>query len=116
MTLSRIKAQANQLSDWVIKQRRHLHQYPELSFKEKETSRYCQTILSELGYTIRKSWGEGFTADLDVPYAKRCVALRTDMDALPIQEINTHNYVSKNNGVAHMCGHDSHMAIAVMSR
>jgi amidohydrolase len=105
--------QANQLLNKSIEMRRHLHQFPELSLKESATSEYCKKQLHALGYNIKESWGYGFTADLDVNPSFSKVALRADMDALPIQEKNTHNYVSKQDHVAHMCGHDSHMSIAL---
>ncbi|MDF1796145.1 MAG: amidohydrolase [Coxiellaceae bacterium] len=93
--------------------RRHLHQHPELSLKEADTSSYCQQVLRELGYDVRPCWKHGFVADLVFDSNKPFTAWRADMDALPIQEQNTHDFVSKNNGIAHMCGHDSHMTIAL---
>ncbi len=108
-TLSLAKANLN----WTIDKRRHLHQYPELSLEEKDTATFCRQILAELGYTIRDSFGYGFTADLETPGASKRIALRADMDALPIKEENAHDYCSKHDGIAHMCGHDSHMAIAL---
>lgn len=104
--------QALEYQDWCIKHRRYLHQHPELSLQEKNTSAYCQSILTELGYQIASSWGYGFTADLDLN-AKKTIALRADMDALPIQEASQHEFASQTPGVAHMCGHDAHMAIAL---
>lgn len=108
-----ILSEAKNLKTWAIKHRRHLHQYPELSLQEQKTSEYCQKIMHELGYTITPSFGYGFCADLDIPNSKETIAFRAEMDALPIQEQNTHDYTSKNAGVAHMCGHDVHMTIAL---
>ncbi|MDF1655763.1 MAG: amidohydrolase [Coxiellaceae bacterium] len=93
--------------------RRHLHQHPELSLKEADTSSYCQQVMQDLGYDVRPCWQHGFVADLVFDKDKPFTAWRADMDALPIQEKNTHDFVSKNKGVAHMCGHDSHMTIAL---
>ncbi|MDF1759756.1 MAG: amidohydrolase [Coxiellaceae bacterium] len=93
--------------------RRHLHQHPELSLKEADTSSYCQQVMRDLGYDVRPCWQHGFVADLIFDPNKPFRAWRADMDALPIQEKNTHDFVSKNKGVAHMCGHDSHMTIAL---
>ena len=104
---------ARLLKNWSIEIRRSLHQNPELSLEEKQTSLYCSNLLRELGYEVRSSWGYGFTADLTINPSFKTIALRADMDALPIQEKNTHEFVSKNKGVAHMCGHDSHMTIAL---
>ncbi len=103
------------LKSWVVEHRRYLHQYPELSLHEHHTSRYCQKILEDLGYTITPGFEAGFIADLIIPGAKGCVAFRAEMDALPIQELNKHAFVSQNHGVAHMCGHDAHMAIALLT-
>ena len=105
--------QAQALHEWGVKHRRYLHQYPETSLNEKATSQYCKKILSDLGYTIKDSWGYGFTADLIIHQSYPTIAWRADMDALPIQEKNVHDFVSKNKNVAHMCGHDVHMTIAL---
>ncbi len=104
---------AKQLQAWSSECRRHLHQHPELSLQEKNTAAYCKSILQKLGYQIKDSWGYGFTADLTCENPKKTLALRADMDALPIQEQNTHEFISKNTVAAHMCGHDSHMTIAL---
>ena len=111
--MHKILKQAKALKDWSVTHRRHLHQYPELSLQEKNTASYCKKILTEMGYEIKQSWGEGFTADLRVNDSFKTIAIRADMDALPIQEKNTHDFVSKNEGAAHMCGHDTHMTIAL---
>lgn len=99
--------------DHCQKHRRHLHQHPELSLKEHDTSEYCKNVMQRLGYQVTPCWRYGFVADLVIDEGKPFKAWRADMDALPILEKNTHDFVSQNNGVAHMCGHDSHMAIAL---
>jgi amidohydrolase len=104
---------ACELKPWTVEHRRHIHRNPELSLTEEQTAAYCQKVLRDLGYDVKPSWGFGFTADLAVTGAKHRVALRADMDALPIQEQNKHAFVSTRAGVAHMCGHDTHMAIAM---
>lgn len=106
---------ANQLLDWGVNHRRYLHRHPELSLNEQQTSTYCQQIFTELGYTVTPSWGYGFTADGPRSPNKPLIAIRADMDALPIHEQNQHTFISKNVGVAHMCGHDLHMTIALMT-
>lgn len=111
--MSQFYALAKQYHNQSITLRRHLHQHPELSLKEQATSEYCQRHLQQLGYTIRPCWQCGFVADLVIDADKPFVAWRADMDALPIQECNQHDFVSKHDGVAHMCGHDSHMAVAL---
>ena len=105
--------QAQALQNWSIQHRRHLHQFPELSGQERETARYCAEILTELGYKITPSAGFGFTADLTNHPGAAMIALRADMDALPIQERNTHDFVSQNPGKMHACGHDGHMTIVL---
>ena len=90
--------------------RRHLHMNPELSFEEKETSAFVQRILSEHGIKFKAGIaGTGIVGMIEGKNPKsKTVALRADMDALPIQELNEVSYRSKNNGVMHACGHDVH--------
>ncbi|MBX3458977.1 MAG: amidohydrolase [Planctomycetes bacterium] len=104
-------AAAQQLQDYLTTQRRTLHMMPELSLHEFKTSEHCAHELSKLGLKVSKPWGEGLIADIDGPNAKGRIALRADMDALPIHELNDIPYRSKHDGVAHMCGHDTHMAV-----
>jgi amidohydrolase len=107
--------QAKESLSWAVKHRRYLHQYPELSLKEKNTSIYCQDIMKSLGYEVKEIWNYGFIADLKVENPKKTIAWRTEMDALPMDEKNTHSYASKNKGVAHLCGHDVHMGISLLA-
>ena len=101
--------QAQALLPRMIEIRRTLHQRPELSFRERETARSVATILSEMGLQPRMGVGKtGVVADLG--RGAPMVALRADMDALPIQEENDVPYASQNAGVMHACGHDVHMA------
>ncbi len=106
-------SKAKAIFDQSQKHRRHLHQFPELSLNESDTSQYCQQIMRDFGFDVKPCWEYGFVADMIFDDSKPLFAWRADMDALPIQELNTHNYVSKNDGVAHMCGHDSHMTVAL---
>ncbi len=108
-----IYEKAKTLKSWCVKHRRHLHQFPELSWEEKETSAYCQQILKTLNYKITPMCGYGFIADLVINEKFKTIAFRTDMDALPMEEKSQHDYVSQNPGVGHMCGHDVHMTIAL---
>ncbi len=91
--------------------RRHLHQHPELGFQEQQTARYILDRLDGLGLEVRHPVARtGIVALLrndDGP----CIALRADMDALPIQETGDLPYKSVNDGVMHACGHDGHTAI-----
>lgn len=94
----------------VVSFRRHLHQNPELSFQETETAAFISKILSN--NNIEHQTGVAKTGVVALIKGnnpdKKCVALRADMDALPITEANTFEYASKNKGVMHACGHDFH--------
>jgi amidohydrolase len=91
--------------------RRHLHRYPELSGAEKETSEYICRQLAHLNIPYRKNVaGYGVVALLEGKGAGKNIALRADMDALPVQERNECEYRSVNDGVMHACGHDFHCA------
>lgn len=109
--LSTIKQKSSAMMPELIAIRHHLHRHPELSMQEKETSVFIQSRLTEYGIP--------FTADIAVHGIvgmirgrnpeSRVVALRADMDALPIVEKNQVDYCSQNPGVMHACGHDVHM-------
>ncbi|MFZ9035335.1 MAG: M20 metallopeptidase family protein [Francisellaceae bacterium] len=96
--------------------RQHIHQYPELGFEVENTAAYIVAELKKLGLEIKTGIGRtGIIADLSVPHATRRIALRADMDALPIFEQNNCDYKSKINGQAHMCGHDAHCAMVLVA-
>ena len=91
--------------------RRHLHANPELSFSEKETSAFIKARLDTLGIPWKAMAGTGVVGTIEGGHVSdRMVALRADMDALPITELNTVGYVSRHPGVMHACGHDAHTA------
>ena len=91
--------------------RRYLHKHPELSFKEFETSRYLKERLHEAGIPFSDGWVKtGILANIEGNANGKTVALRGDMDALPIMEENKKDYASVNAGVMHACGHDVHSA------
>ncbi len=108
-----IKEQIQQLSkdifNDVVANRRHLHSHPELSFHETETSAFVAGKLEALGLTYERMADNGLVALIkgEKP-SDRVVALRADMDALPITEANDVPYKSQNIGVMHACGHDAH--------
>lgn len=108
----KIKALAAQNFDHCVADRRHLHANPELSFKEKETAAYVARTLEEIGLNPQTDiGGHGLTAVLEgAEPSSKIIALRADMDALPIVEANEVSYKSKNEGVMHACGHDAHTA------
>lgn len=105
-----IRNRAAELLPWARDIRHHLHTYPELSFGEHKTSAYVQEQLEAMGITDRRVIaGTGVVALIRGRNAeKKCVALRADMDALPITEENDVPYKSQNVGVMHACGHDVH--------
>ena len=96
----------------IVALRRWLHQNPEIGFDEFNTAKHLSKILSEAGYEIitNDSMKTGFYCDYN--HGDKMLALRTDMDALEIQENNPKiDYQSGNPGVMHACGHDVHMTI-----
>lgn len=112
MLQQKIKKLAKQYADEFIAVRRHLHAHPELSYREFETAKFVQSKLASFGipFHVKATTGvlgiiKGKNAD------SRIIALRADMDALPIEEENDVPYTSQNNGVMHACGHDVHTAI-----
>jgi amidohydrolase len=108
--LEKIKSLSVSYSEEVISMRRHLHAHPELSYEEHRTSEYVAKRLSDFGINhIKNMATTGIVAEVTGKNPeKRMVALRADMDALPITELNQVSYKSKNIGVMHACGHDVH--------
>jgi amidohydrolase len=105
-----IKDLAKQLLPQVVEIRRHLHAHPELSFQEIETAKYIATILEENNISYTTGWaGYGIVATIK-GQSEETIALRADIDALPILETNDVVYKSKNEGKMHACGHDVHTA------
>jgi amidohydrolase len=97
----------------VIEIRRHLHKNPELSFQEFNTSNYIAEQLTKAGISFTTGWVKtGIVAEIkpDKFTSNNWIALRADMDALPILEKNEVDYKSINNGIMHACGHDVHSA------
>jgi len=108
----KIKLLANNYANEFINIRRHLHAYPELSYKEFETSAFIQQKLTELNIAFEIKATTGVIGLIKGKNAEsRVIALRADMDALPITEENNISYKSKNVGVMHACGHDVHTTI-----
>jgi amidohydrolase len=106
----RIQTAAKEFLPEITSIRRHIHANPELSFQEYKTVEYVSERLTSFGITNQKRSAEtGLVALLEGKNpGKKTIALRADMDALPIQETNDVEYRSKNNGVMHACGHDVH--------
>lgn len=107
----KIKSSAKKYSDEIIQLRRAIHQNPELSFKEYETSKLIFKKLSELKLKkVSRISETGVIAVLN-DKKNKCVGLRADLDALPILEQTGLPFSSKNSGVMHACGHDAHSAM-----
>lgn len=97
------------LSEELKNLRRDFHQYPELSFKEFETARKIAIYMKELGCEVEENVGKtGVVALLKGTYDGPTIAIRADIDALPVKEMTGLPYASKNEGVMHACGHDIH--------
>lgn len=110
-----IRSLAASLHPVIVQHRRHIHAFPELSFQEHETAAYIAAQLDALGIAYNRGVaGTGIVAIIEGNNAsKKTVALRADMDALPITETNKTEYASKNTGVMHACGHDVHSAALI---
>ncbi len=103
---------ANKLKAQMIAWRRDFHMNPELGFEETRTAAKIAEVMEQMGYRVRTGIGKtGVVADIGS--GDPIVAIRADMDALPIQEANEEPYKSKKDGLMHACGHDAHVAIAL---
>jgi len=102
------------INDRIIEIRHDLHAHPELSGHEEHTKYLVKGILEANGYIIKEFDDHfGLIADLEIDKNAKRVAIRADMDALPIQEETNEPYASRIKGIMHACGHDSHTAIAL---
>lgn len=102
---------ASDLLSELISIRRHLHQYPELSFEERNTGAYIADRLKDMDIPHTTGWGGyGVVGLLDSGRPGPVLALRADIDALPIREVEGRTYGSRQEGVMHACGHDAHTA------
>jgi amidohydrolase len=109
--LESVKQKSAALSQEVVTWRRHLHANPELSYLEEKTSKFVAETLIGMGIKPVSIAGTGLIATIEGKNSsKKVIALRADMDALPITEDNAVEYASKNKGVMHACGHDAHTA------
>lgn len=107
--LERIKSLSQSYSQEIIELRRHLHANPELSYQEFNTVKFVAQTLKSFGIDSTEVATTGLVAEVKGKnHGKKTIALRADMDALPIVEANDVPYKSKNNGVMHACGHDVH--------
>ena len=111
MQTSKIIFEAKEIQSWIVEKRRTIHQHPELMYEEFETSKLVQKTLSDLDITFEKDIAitgvVGIVGNGNGP----CIALRADMDALPIHEETDIDFKSKIDGKMHACGHDCHTAM-----
>ena len=111
MLTSKIISEAKEIQSWIVDKRRTIHQHPELMYEEFETSKLVQKTLSDLDITFEKDIAitgvVGIVGNGNGP----CIALRADMDALPIHEETDIDFKSKIDGKMHACGHDCHTAM-----
>ena len=113
--LTRIKHLAETLTPRLIEIRRHLHSHPELSGEEYQTAAYVSGVLSSCGLQVHEGVGKtGVLGELEGQGSDpRRLAIRTDMDALPIQEMTQLDYASRRPGIMHACGHDVHTTVGL---
>ena len=111
MQTSKIISEAKEIQSWIVEKRRIIHRHPELMYEEFETSKLVQKTLSDLDITFEKDIAitgvVGIVGNGNGP----CVALRADMDALPIHEETDIDFKSNIDGKMHACGHDCHTAM-----
>ena len=118
--LSNVRLDIRSLHPQIIEWRRLIHQKPELAFKEELTSKFVSQKLAEWGIEHQTGIAKtGIVATIkgtkkgDSNQKNQVLAIRADMDALPIQELNEVSYCSQHDGIMHACGHDGHTAIAL---
>ncbi|EHR78170.1 peptidase M20 [Thermococcus litoralis DSM 5473] len=102
---------AKELENYIIEKRRDFHMYPELKYEEERTSQIVTEELKKLGYEVIRTAKTGVIGILRGSKEGKTVALRADMDALPVQEENDVPYKSRILGKMHACGHDAHVAM-----
>lgn len=112
MNAQTLNGLADSIREQVIEWRRYLHQHPELSFQEEKTAKFVyDTLASFGGLELSRPTANSVVARLIGEKPGKVLAIRADMDALPILEENTFEFVSQNPGVMHACGHDGHTAM-----
>lgn len=112
--LTRIKDIAADLAPRLIEIRRHIHSHPELSGQEYQTAAYVAGVLSSVGLHVKEAVGKtGVIGELKGEANTRLLAIRTDMDALPITERTQLDFASRQTGIMHACGHDVHTTVGL---
>jgi amidohydrolase len=111
---NRLNHNVLEITEKIISIRRLLHKNPELGFEEFVTSSILSDFLQDIGLEVKTGWAKtGLTALLSGNGPGKTLAIRADIDALPITELNTFEYISLNKGKMHACGHDVHMAVVL---
>ena len=110
----KIKNLSSDIKNKIITIRRDIHKHPELGFKEHRTASLISGHLVKSGFKVRKNiCGTGVTGLIEGKTPGKTIAVRADMDALPVTEKSKSDYASVYNGIMHACGHDAHVAIAL---
>ncbi|WP_298705041.1 M20 family metallopeptidase [uncultured Veillonella sp.] len=112
-TVEAVKQLQSELGPQIIEWRRYLHQYPEVSFEEQETTKFLARELDTMGipYTINSEKNTGIVAWIEGPKPGKTIMLRSDIDALNVLEKTGFDFKSKHEGKMHACGHDGHMSV-----
>ncbi|GBF81480.1 M20 metallopeptidase family protein [Aphanothece sacrum] len=114
VNLSQIRLEIRALQSRLVAWRRQLHQQPELGFQEHKTAAFIAQELQQMGIDYQTGIAKtGIVATIKSPFPGPVLAIRADIDALPIQEENEVTYRSQHDGIMHACGHDGHTAIAL---
>jgi amidohydrolase len=101
------------LQPFLVACRRHLHQHPEVGFKEFQTASFVRGVLKKAGFDVQEAAETGAWVEIQGGKPGPTLAYRADLDALPMQDAKTTPYASTIPGVAHLCGHDAHTTIAI---
>lgn len=108
-----LSSEVLELKQETIDTRRDIHKFPELGFQETRTSELIANKLTTLGYEVKRVAKTGVTGLIKGKDQSKTIAIRADIDCLPLQELNNIEYKSQNEGKMHACGHDAHTSIAL---
>lgn len=109
--IGELKKDVDRITEKIVEWRRDFHRHPEVAFQEERTSSVIKKFLESLDIPVTVSAKTGLRGVLEGKPGGKTVALRADIDALPLKEEGDKEYISKNSEAAHCCGHDGHMAI-----
>ena len=113
--IKELKKEAEGLTDRLVAWRRDFHRHPETAFEEHRTFSVLRKFLEDRGIPVQPMAKTGLRGVLKGKHGGKTVALRADIDALPLKEAGDKDYISENPGAAHACGHDGHMAILMVA-